>query len=859
MEPNFTLPFGLSVIPGSWEVAYPGGTVDMTGNFGAWTGVPDPDLVNGLNYAWSDDVLWSSHIDMFGLPGVSVTQDSNTVSFRFEVTTNCDEFLSGSKPNTESLASDPCGPDALSSGNVEAPALIVNGADPADHAQILAVGSPSELYCGGLMNEFGLTALNVSDNPTTDSVVTCIIIPGEYLDYSPGSVMFTNGFVPDYITETPLGNDIQVCVHSPVLPPGQSWSLTFEAAMKEDAPCGQIPIAADIKSVVEAVSCNPGPPDECAVFVQNSLNPVILIDLEAPLETTDVRVSADCVASEDPVQVCYEIDLSNPGPTYDGNVRVGIHDDVTANGALDSFDPELNGMDHAVSLAPGETTTVMMCLDIAAIQSCPIIIKQTYETDCACDSEETPIMDLSPSFIADLQECVVLCPTQPLMLETCGDYEITLDPAAGGTITDDGMGMLSIELASGFGIPGTDPVKLVVTGGTGECEIMDMVDLKSIGDWVAEDQVADICAEDCVDLDLMIPAELEDGATITWSPTLGLDDPTSATPEVCDLTADQVYDVEIKFSDDCVFNIEYAVTYNPNGVTTITGEEFCLCQEAGTLTGLSGFESYEWYSIQSGAEILEFIGTTNTWNGPTVAGDYFLKAFLPGAICPSVSNVVTLDGKECVDLELEKNIINIPSPVVIGSQITYEIEVCNIADDALGLKFDATNVEISDELPGAVTYVQHTQTTGNYSPTTNQWDISTLASGTCETLLIDVTIDAMGMIENTAQISGSDQEDIDSEENNDDGDQSEDDEDNAVIEVVCESLGGEIFYDDDNNGCQDPGEGLVMETINVTLYECGDMPGVDPPAATTQVMNGEYEFGPESDDIGADVCLQPDT
>ena len=141
-----------------------------------------------------------------------------------------------------------------------------------------------------------------------------------------------------------------------------------------------------------------------------------------------------------------------------------------------------------------------------------------------------------------------------------------------------------------------------------------------------------------------------------------------------------------------------------------------MCQEAGTLTGFPGFATYEWYSIQSGAEILEAITTTNTWTGPTVAGDYFLKAFLPGAICPNISNVVTLVGKECVDLELEKSIINIPTPLTLGSQVTYEIEVCNIGDPALGLKFDATNVEISDELPGAVTYVNHTPVSLYTSP-----------------------------------------------------------------------------------------------------------------------------------------------
>ena len=868
VSPNFTLPFGMSVVPDSWEVAFPGGSVEMMGNFGTWTSVDDPDVVSGFNYSWSDQSIWSSEIDMNGLPGVSdagtilvdgveVSADSNKVAFRFQVTTNCNEFLSGSKPSTETTAADPCGPGDLSSGDVESLAIIIDGANPADHAQLLTVASPSELFCGGLTNTFGLTALNISDVATTDSVITCFTIPIDVLTYTPGSAMFSNGFTPAWVTETMIGDQLQVCVHSPAIAVGESWSLSFEASMNEDAPCGDIFIGADVKSVVEAVSCDPGPPDECDVFVQNSINPGIFVELKAPLETTDLRASVDCSMGDDPVQVCYEIDLVNPGPAYSGNVNVAIFDDVTGNGIVDSFDGVLNEADHAVSLAFGESTTIMMCLDVASIQSCPIVIKQTYDTDCACDFEETPVMDLKPKWFADLEECLVLCPTEPFILETCGDYELTFDPVAGVAVTDDGMGNLTILINDGFGIDA--PVIMSMTGTTGECSVSDSRQLKSIGAWVPEDQTADICENDCVDLDLMIPSDLIDGATITWTPTLGLDDATIDNPEVCGLTGDQVYDVEIKFGDACIFNIEYTVNYIPNGVTTITGEEFCLCQEAGVLTGAAGFSSYEWYSIQSGAEILEFIGTSNTWNGPTEPGDYFLKAYLGGAICPNISNVVTLVGKECVDLELTKEIINIPTPLVLGSQVTYQIQVCNIQDEDLGLKYDATNVEISDELPGAITYVQHTQTSGNYSPTTNQWDISTLANGTCETLLIDVTLDEVGSIENTAQISGSDNEDIDSEENNDDGDQSEDDEDAAVIELACETVSGEIFYDLNSNGCEDADEQLVTESINVSLYECGDVPGTDAPAAITTVTDGMYEFGPESQDVGANLCLLPGT
>ena len=96
----------------------------------------------------------------------------------------------------------------------------------------------------------------------------------------------------------------------------------------------------------------------------------------------------------------------------------------------------------------------------------------------------------------------------------------------------------------------------------------------------------------------------------------------------------------------------------------------------------------------------------------------------------------------------------------------------------------------------------------------------------------------------------------------DDDDAGDGDDDNNIdagISPPCESLGGEIFYDDNANGCQDGNEDLVMESINVMLFECGDTPGVDAPVASTNVSDGEYEFGEDSDDSGADVCLSADT
>ena len=50
-----------------------------------------------------------------------------------------------------------------------------------------------------------------------------------------------------------------------------------------------------------------------------------------------------------------------------------------------------------------------------------------------------------------------------------------------------------------------------------------------------------------------------------------------------------------------------------------------------------------------------------------------------------------------------------------------------------------------------------------------------------------------------------------------------------------------------------------MEAINVSVYECNAIPGVDAPVASTSVNDGEYMFGMGSDDPGADVCLDAGT
>ena len=174
---SIEIPEGLVVDPASWEVAYPGGST----TFGTWVSIPAPDQQVGNTYTYTNDDIWSipagTPIHTTGLEGISVanaTADLNKVAFRFNTITECDMFLSGDKLLTETTAANPCSDGPTSSGVVESPGVIINGAAPANSAQLIVIADPKEINCNANNNVFGITAINTSSYPTEDSVITSV-------------------------------------------------------------------------------------------------------------------------------------------------------------------------------------------------------------------------------------------------------------------------------------------------------------------------------------------------------------------------------------------------------------------------------------------------------------------------------------------------------------------------------------------------------------------------------------------------------------------------------------------------------------------------------------------------------------
>ncbi len=435
---SFEVPPGMTVVANSWEVAYPGGPT----TFGTWTTVPDPDIVSGNTYSYSDDNIWSvpagTPIHTTGLEGISVanaTADNNKVAFRFKVTTNCDEFLSGSMVKTETTAANPCEEDVITTGNTSSPGIIIDGADPAENAQLIVLADPKELNCNATNNTFGLTAINTSAYPTSNDVTTCITIPAG-LTFVPNSVNVVQpvGYTIMNTTSTQIGDKLEVCFDTPLIGVSQSMKVTFDAAVDQTMECGEVKVGVDIKSRVQSVTCNPGPPTSCDVFVQNSVNPEITLTIQPPFIAENWEVFTECATGGN-VSLAYSYDINHNGPdamnqAYTVEVYKDINGDAIINTAIDQL---LVSDAGTFSVVNGAMVTVSGSIDIANEDSCPIMMQVSYGSSCACDTQEAYFDDIKLKALSEYTEPISMCPGDCIDIEICDFVSVTGDSIPSAT------------------------------------------------------------------------------------------------------------------------------------------------------------------------------------------------------------------------------------------------------------------------------------------------------------------------------------------------------------------------------------------------------------------------------------------
>ncbi len=184
-----------------------------------------------------------------------------------------------------------------------------------------------------------------------------------------------------------------------------------------------------------------------------------------------------------------------------------------------------------------------------------------------------------------------------------------------------------------------------------------------------------------------------------------------------------------------------------------------------------------------------------------------------------------------IDLELSKT-SNAPNPIYVGSEFDYTITLINKGPGI------ATGVVVTDQLPGELQYITHTQTGGSYTAGTGLWNVGTLGVNQTITLTITVQVnEADGDIINFAQVTAADQTDVDSTPNNSDGTPSEDDEDDVLVSPAdLGTIGDQVWHDLDGDGIFDSGEPVLANILVTLTHPDGST------ETTTTDSNGHYLF-----------------
>ncbi len=175
--------------------------------------------------------------------------------------------------------------------------------------------------------------------------------------------------------------------------------------------------------------------------------------------------------------------------------------------------------------------------------------------------------------------------------------------------------------------------------------------------------------------------------------------------------------------------------------------------------------------------------------------NYDALADLIGTIGPNVIAVPDFDNFVPIDLNLSKELITTDPNV--DSPVTFRLTLVNESDNT------ATNVVVTDVLPGGITYSSDQPPTGStYASDTGQWTIPSLASGATATLDLTGLLTSNEAQTNTAEVTAADQFDIDSTPGNSDPD--EDDQASAIVTAAQINLALEKAVSDPRPNVGDP-------------------------------------------------------
>ena len=201
------------------------------------------------------------------------------------------------------------------------------------------------------------------------------------------------------------------------------------------------------------------------------------------------------------------------------------------------------------------------------------------------------------------------------------------------------------------------------------------------------------------------------------------------------------------------------------------------------LTTSGDLENIQWF--KDGVQIF---GETDTTLTVLEEGLYTYTADFNGCEADICCPILVEEGECYVDLELEKmvfqdDMVTPADTINVGDTVYWRIVVENRTMAPDTAMMPATNVDVHDQLPSCLTFVNWQANDGTYAVGSATWHIDTIHNGTSDTLWIATELNDYGTCINLAQIEMVDQDDIDSTPNNDDPDEDDQDQDTVYVPV----------------------------------------------------------------------------
>ena len=204
-------------------------------------------------------------------------------------------------------------------------------------------------------------------------------------------------------------------------------------------------------------------------------------------------------------------------------------------------------------------------------------------------------------------------------------------------------------------------------------------------------------------------------------------------------------------------NVTFTLTATNNGPSDATGVQVTDLLPAGLTFVSASSGAYTsgtgvWIvgNVANGGSSTLTITATVTGTSAVINTATKSAEVEPDPVAGNNSASVTVTGQSA-DIAITKTVSN-PTPNV-GSQVTFTVTAKNNGPST------ATGVQVTDLLPGSLTFVTSTPGSPAYSAGTGLWNVGTLANGASATLTITATVTTTAATTNTATKTHEDQVD----------------------------------------------------------------------------------------------------